>query len=392
LEKPIQRKIAIVSYSDSEGGAATAARRLFEALRENSKNTKIDFLVYRKFISSSTRFSLITRISIYFIEKIESVIKRIIVKNNTQMSFLICRNFILHLEFLIRNYDVINFHWTGGVLFDYFKLNKTKIFWSLHDMNPFTGGCHYNEKCQEFKNKCENCILLKSNHRIFSKTHFKIKKRLSVKQINFISLSNWIGNELMESSIFNSDMHKVTNLPNTINTSHFKPLVNQRKIYDVMFICTDLSDYRKGGRYVLQLIKNNKHLKFLIIGSKSNKFLSKYPNLTLAGSIRSEDKLINFYRQSKATVLPSIQENLSNVILESLSCGTPVVGFDIGGNRDFIKHDFLGDLSKKIDIEGFEKSLKRVLDSNVNAMKIHNYICKNYSYNIISKKYDELFI
>uniref|UniRef100_UPI0029438E06 glycosyltransferase n=1 Tax=Helicobacter canis TaxID=29419 RepID=UPI0029438E06 len=44
-------------------------------------------------------------------------------------------------------------------------------------------------------------------------------------------------------------------------------------------------------------------------------------------------------------VAPSLAENLSNVIMESLACGTPVVAFDIGGNGDMITHKHNGYLA-----------------------------------------------
>ena len=41
-------------------------------------------------------------------------------------------------------------------------------------------------------------------------------------------------------------------------------------------------------------------------------------------------------------VIPSIEDNLPNTVMESLSCGTPVIGFNIGGIPDMVIHNKTG--------------------------------------------------
>ena len=63
-------------------------------------------------------------------------------------------------------------------------------------------------------------------------------------------------------------------------------------------------------------------------------------------------------------VVPSIQENLSNAIMESLSCGTPVVAFDIGGNPDMIEHRKNGYLAEKGNARDLANGISFVLYSD----------------------------
>ena len=68
-------------------------------------------------------------------------------------------------------------------------------------------------------------------------------------------------------------------------------------------------------------------------------------------------------------VVPSKQENFSNTILESLSSGTPVIAFDVGGNEDLISHKLNGYLVEPYDIEDLIKGIKlTVYDANLHDM------------------------
>jgi glycosyltransferase involved in cell wall biosynthesis len=60
-------------------------------------------------------------------------------------------------------------------------------------------------------------------------------------------------------------------------------------------------------------------------------------------------------------IVPSKQENLSNTIMEALACGTPVVGFNIGGNSDMIEHQNNGYLAKPFDPQDMAKGIDWVL-------------------------------
>jgi glycosyltransferase involved in cell wall biosynthesis len=94
-------------------------------------------------------------------------------------------------------------------------------------------------------------------------------------------------------------------------------------------------------------------------------------------------------------VVPSLQENLSNAIMESLSCGMPVVGFDIGGNRDMIDHKENGYLAKPFDTKDLAQGIEWILqnenyaDLRVNARK---KVVENFDATIVAEKYKKLYV
>ena len=85
------------------------------------------------------------------------------------------------------------------------------------------------------------------------------------------------------------------------------------------------------------------------------------------GHLHDDVSLVTLYSAVDVLVVPSLQENLSNVIMESLSCGTPVVGFDIGGNSDMIDHLENGYLAKPFHSENLAKGIDWILSNKGNC-------------------------
>lgn len=107
---------------------------------------------------------------------------------------------------------------------------------------------------------------------------------------------------------------------------------------------------RKGYKELQEALNllNNKSIKnyeLLIFGSSSGEKVDNIKTHFL-GYINDDETLRLAYSASDVFVVPSLAENLSNAIMESLSCGTPVVAFDIGGNSDMIDHKINGYLAK----------------------------------------------
>ena len=112
------------------------------------------------------------------------------------------------------------------------------------------------------------------------------------------------------------------------------------------------------------------------------------------GSLANDVSLVTLYSAVDVMIVPSLQENLSNAIMESLACGTPVVGFDIGGNSDMLIHKKNGYLAIKGDVTDFIRGIEWVLNtknpqqiSDNAQMKIKN----NFSIENVIPKYYELY-
>jgi glycosyltransferase involved in cell wall biosynthesis len=93
-------------------------------------------------------------------------------------------------------------------------------------------------------------------------------------------------------------------------------------------------------------------------------------------------------------VVPSLTENLSCTIMESLSCGTPVVAFNIGGNSDMIEHKVNGYLAKEKDDADLAEGILWCLANNVdnclgNAGRVK--VLREYTNEVVCRQYVELY-
>ena len=119
------------------------------------------------------------------------------------------------------------------------------------------------------------------------------------------------------------------------------------------------------------------------INDDGTKFLMN-PNQTHFSRIKASDLI----------VVPSYQENLSNSIYEALSCGRPVVAFDIGGNNELIDHKINGYLAQPYDEEDLANGIKWVLNyANQKELEenARNKILKKFSHEHLLEDYLNLF-
>lgn len=81
-----------------------------------------------------------------------------------------------------------------------------------------------------------------------------------------------------------------------------------------------------------------------------------YPVKAL-GSLTSPSALAAAYAAADAVVLPTLEDNLPNVLLEALACGTPAVAFNVGGIPDILDHMETGYLAKARDADDLAEGL-----------------------------------
>ena len=113
---------------------------------------------------------------------------------------------------------------------------------------------------------------------------------------------------------------------------------------------------RKGYEYIYRSIKKinqeRNDIHFIIFGELTSD-LDNFANITNYGEINDEKGLRDIYNSSDIFLCPSLQDNLPLTVMESISCGTPVVSFNVGGISDLIKHKINGYLAKENSFDDF---------------------------------------
>ena len=348
------------------GGAGIACRRLHIALLEKGIDSKV--LVLRKVegIDDERILRLEEIMSaksgrLWF--KVLDIMNRVFNKLSTTTdakAFINGPNALFQIQKTqaFQEADVIHLHWVPKML-NYATVfsNKSKRFvWTLHDMNPFTGGNHYETDYdyERFDHILKRNLRLKQGY--LAGTNLKI-----------ISPSHWLGQKAAQSSVMGSFLVHI--IPNPIPIDVFRPLDKQacRKELGVpagkhiiLFVSENIDDKRKGFRLLVDAIaalKNPERYALLVIG-KAFHFTGIEMEVLHLGYVHEANKMAQAYQAADVFIIPSLEDNLPNTVLESLSCGTPVIGFDIGGIPDMVKEGVtgylanpkkLGDLSHQIN-------------------------------------------
>ena len=254
-------------------------------------------------------------------------------------------------------------------------------------MWPFSGGWHYLEDNGTKKQESLSSHILRRKRRSFRK----------IKKMVIIGLSQWMQKSAINSGTFHE--HNVVNLPNPINVELFKPFDKEksRELWSlplnkklVLFGAMGAtSDPRKGFKelsHAFSLLNRN-DLEFVVFGASEPK---NPPNLGCkvhyVGSLSDDTSLVTLYNAVDAMIVPSLQENLSNAIMESLSCSTPVIGFDIGGNSDMINHKKNGYLARAFDTQDLANGIEWVIDN-----PDYNTLCENARSKVLTEFEERCF-
>jgi glycosyltransferase involved in cell wall biosynthesis len=408
-------KVLICSTNDIKGGAARAAYRIFQGITL-SKEIDVKLLVADKNSNNNAVIEL-SKIkdrkglrdgiqSLFF--KIYKKIKWYAYPKRRIRGLSDLFNKGINNEIKNIDFDILNLHWVSGEFMNLKELKKAKvpIVWTLHDCYPFTGICHYFEDCQNFKSSCGKCPQLSSEKSFdLSQETFNLKKkRYEGLNLHIVSPSKWLADSARKSSLF--AQFPVHVIPNGIDTEIFAPkdkgkvrasmhIDESRKV--ILFgAMSATNDIRKGYKYLLEALNNKqlskKGILLLVFGSEDDGGSISTCETKYLGSISNDDQLASIYSIADVMVVPSTHENLSNTIMESLACGTPVTAFNIGGNMDMIDHLENGYLAKPYSSEDLAYGINWCLDNNRNLKtNARKKVLDNFRIETISTRYTTLF-
>ena len=418
-------KITILSTFDNFGGAAIAASRLNKALNSNGLSSNmlvqdrkgnlpnVESIAQNWFQKKLAllRFAL-DRYQFAFYEK------------NKDVRFIFSQAKIgidISNHPLIQKSDIIHLHWINfgflslNSLEKLFKINKP-VVWTLHDMWVFTGGCHYSRECTNYERNCGNCVqfLKNSSENDLSHQVWERKKEIFSKaNLTIVTCSEWLAEKARESSLLKDKT--IVSIPNPIDTDVFRPIeksiargnfkLSPDKKY-ILFGAVKISDARKGFAYFAeaisiinqQLIINNidpDNIEVLIFGQAQAADFEGLPfKVNILGKLSDLEMICKAYSAASVFVSPSIEDNLPNTIMESMACGTPVVGFDVGGIPEMIDHEKSGYLAKYKSSEDLAKGIYWILfnaDYQLLANNSRQKVLDNYSEKVVAEKYKKVY-
>ncbi len=161
-----------------------------------------------------------------------------------------------------------------------------------------------------------------------------------------------------------------------------------------LFVAQSVNIYRKGFDLLADALKNLKHLSItlLVLGDADNLHIDGV-DIRRLGIIDDNEKLAYFYSNADAFIIPSREDNLPNVMLEALACGTPVIGFPIGGIKEHVNDFKTGLLAEEVSSESLGKAIEMFCKTKdrFNREQISEYAFDNFNEKIIAAKYLKIY-
>lgn len=303
---------------------------------------------------------------------------------------------VVHLHnihgYYVHMYDLLNRLKTSGI----------PVVWTLHDESAFTGKCGHPYDCEGWNSGCGGCPQKREYPKswFFDRTarEYKVKKQIlaDFENIVFAPVSDWIYDKAVRSPVLSQKNFQVVN--NGIDLDIFKPypaerlrkkhnLTNEKVL---IHVTPNFDDPRKGGRFVIDLARRlaDENIVIFIIGA-SKSIENCPPNVTTINKTENQERLAEYYSLGDAFLMTSEMENLPTVCLESVCCGTPVIGFDRGGARETAP-DGYGVFVPYGDMDALESAVKSALFGDVklkNREECAQYGKNRYDKNIMAKLY-----
>lgn len=267
----------------------------------------------------------------------------------------------------LKEADAVILHWVnhgfmGAAELDFLKGLGKPVLWHMHDMWAFTGGCHYSGNCRRFLHGCGSCpLLLHQGPNDESRQHWEARYRWFAalgKGLALVAPSPWLAS-LAAEAVKKFDV-RVACIPNpfdpfrdghglTPRLESARPVAGNR----LLFAAVNTSDPRKGWDLLVKALNlvDSRHspLVLKVAGKMQSPQLRQLQdtghaveNLGLLGGKAMQAA----YLEADIFVIPSLEENLPNTILESFAAGTPVAGFAAGGIANMVQEGVNGALAE----------------------------------------------
>jgi len=197
-------------------------------------------------------------------------------------------------------------------------------------------------------------------------------------QVRFITPSKWLADQANVSAVMKNNA-PMTVIPNPIDSEKFAPLSAEvrgelKQLHGfakplILFSAAYLQNPAKGFSHFLEMCSDlsdrGVDFEVLILGDNKGVELGPFPfKFTHWGYVTDISKIKLAFQLSDLYVITSVQDNLPTTIIESLSMGTPVVGYRVGGIPEMIDDEINGFLVEPGEVKSMSMKVEDFLKNN----------------------------
>ena len=406
-------RVLIVNTSERTGGAAVAANRLMEALNNNGVKAKM--LVRDK----ETDHLSVAGLPLSWCHHWNFLWERFVIWLHLHLR----REHLFEVDIAnagtditklpeFQEADVIHLHWVNQGMLSLKGIRKIltsgkPVVWTMHDIWPATAVCHYTRGCEQYQSQCVRCPLLPGDC-LAKRVWNRKEQMLSGQRITYVCCSEWLAGEARKSALLKDQ--RVVSIPNAIDIRLYRPQDKQqsrqtlglpadRRI--ILFVSQRVTDPRKGISYfveaVSRLVQQHPEMKdttgVAILGGHAEEIVSQLalPSYPL-GYVSNPSRIVSVYNAADVFVLPSLEDNLPNTIMEAMACGVPCVGFRVGGIPEMIHHRVNGYVAQECDAADLAQGIRYVLaeaDYETLSRDCLHQVAQKYSQQSVASRYIE---
>jgi glycosyltransferase involved in cell wall biosynthesis len=310
--------------------------------------------------------------------------------------------------------DLVHLHWTSEMI-DYPSFFKSlpkhvPVVWTCHDMNPFTGGCHYTWGCEGFEKQCQHCPQLAisgAKDASYQGQQMKLQS-LNGHPLHIVGNSHWMEVQARKSSVFGSALSFQT-IHNPLNTDEYIPIDKElakmalglpltAKV--IAFGAERFDNERKGFSLLMAALKKvyaQQPDAYCVVFGMGQSIDEAYalPPMRYIGFVESVWLQRVIYSAADVFVIPSQQEAFGQTALEAMACGTPAIGFDVGGIGDMIVPGETGLLAPAGNHEALATAITSLLQNNEMRLgmgaKARMFAVENFNMLRQGEQYFELY-
>ena len=394
--KPIQ----VLNLATSlNGGAGIAARRTHESLVDAGVDSHL--LVMRA-SDESIQFGIskiqMSRAS-NFLSKSTTILQRDFMQNSNRLVTPISMGTLSRRNLQPFNPEVIHVHayynllsakeiWELGNWFP-----KSRVVITMHDERFFTGGCHYTGGCLSYQSECRKCPQVSTIGEYFVRKSHEISVTEKKQNYKIITPSVWLAERARLSTVLMSN--SIFTVSNPVPKIFFDQYAKLRSSseFNIAFISQDLNNPYKGIETIIEAVSRIDQIAPVgrvvinFVGRGEIPLQTKNVEVRKL-SIESEQDMAKFLGGMNLVLLASTEDNMPNVVLESLAAGARVIGTDIGGIKEVLRN-----FSLSAFLPGDSETLTLMILKEINSRfdKPNEDKCQEFNYLNVSKKLIDIY-